>query len=427
MNVKQEPTAMPKTTSEEHPVRPGGGLTGAADASLRRLLPYAWPLFAVMWLSFPIASAADTIGSGDLTPTRLLAFLVSTAAYFAVYLWLVLRYPFRANRLSPPERRVRVALLAALAALALYLELAYGSGVPYRFMFVVIAAAVTFPTLPAAATVAAVVALTGEIHALRSGWEALVSNWEIAVAPFVIVGVGMIVVSRLVTTVRELRVAREEIARLVVSEERLRFARDLHDLLGHSLSLIALKSELAGRLLPVAPEKAEEEVRDIEGVARRALREVREAVAGYRKPSLKAELGGAREMLGAAGIDCRIDNQAGVVPGWIDGVFAWAVREGVTNVVRHSRAKRCEIRLTRDSGRVHAEITDDGRGSSPGDDEAAAGSGLSGLAERVEASGGDFEAGPLPKGGFRLRVSLPLRHDSSSNGKPASVVREEGL
>ena len=425
MNVKQEPTAMPKTTSQEHPTRPAGGSTAATDASLRKLLPYVWPLFAVMWLSFPIASAAETIGAG-LTPTRLLAFLLSTAAYFAVYLWIVLRYPFRANNLSPRELRVRIALLGILAALALCLEIAYGSGVPYRFMFVVIAAAVTLPTLPAASTVAAIVALTSGIYVLRSGWETLVSRWEIAVAPFVIVGVSMIVVSRLVTTVRELREAREEIARLAVSEERLRFARDLHDLLGHSLSLIALKSELAGRLLPVAPEKAEEEVRGIEGVARRALREVREAVAGYRKPSLEAELGGAREMLGAAGIDCRIDNQAGVVPSWIDGVLAWAVREGVTNVVRHSRAERCEIRLTRDDGRVHTEITDNGRGSSPEDDEAAAGSGLSGLAERVEASDGDFEAGPLPEGGFRLQVSLPLRDDSSSSSEPASVVREEG-
>ena len=424
-SVAQEPTAMPKTTSQEHPTRSAGESMAATDASLRKLLPYIWPLIAVMWLSFPIASAAETIGSG-LTPTRLAAFLVSTAAYFGVYLWLVLRYPFRANRLPPRERRVRIALLGVLAALALCLEIAYGSGVPYRFMFVVIAAAVTLPTLPAASTVAAIVALTSGIYVLRSGWETLVSRWEIAVAPFVIVGVSMIVVSRLVTTVRELREAREEIARLAVSEERLRFARDLHDLLGHSLSLIALKSELAGRLLPVAPEKAEEEMRDIEDVARRALREVREAVAGYRRPSLEAELGGAREMLGAAGIDCRIDNQAGVVPGWIDAVLAWAVREGVTNVVRHSRAERCEIRLTRDGGRVHAEITDDGRGSSLKDDEATAGSGLSGLAERVEASGGDFEAGPLPKGGFRLRISLPLRLDSSSNSQSASVVREEG-
>jgi len=232
------------------------------DASLRNLLPLAWPIFAVMWLVFPVASVVDMLGT-DLTPVRLLAFLVSMVAYVAVYLWFVLRYPFR-GQLSPPERRVQVALLAALAALALCLELAYGSGVPYHFMIVVIAAAVTLPTRHATWTIVAIIALTSSIYALRSGWDALSSSWESAVAPFAIVGFSMIIVSRLVLAVRELRAAREEIARLAVAEERLRFARDLHDLLGHSLSSITLKSELAGRLLPAAPDKAAAEVRDID-------------------------------------------------------------------------------------------------------------------------------------------------------------------
>jgi two-component system sensor histidine kinase DesK len=174
----------------------------------------------------------------------------------------------------------------------------------------------------------------------------------------------------------------------------------------HSLSLITLKSELAGKLLPNEPEKAKAEVSDIEEVARQALREVREAVAGYWSPSLEEELAGASEMLGAAGIDCLIENEAGVLPKEIDGVLAWVVREGATNVIRHSRAKGCRIVLARDEGEVYAEITDDGRGKAKGE---TSGSGLSGLAERV-ASFDDvgFEAGPLPGGGLRLRVNLPL-------------------
>ena len=103
-----------------------------------------------------------------------------------------------------------------------------------------------------------------------------------------------------VAAVAELRAAREELARRAVAEERLRFARDLHDLLGHSLSLITLKNELAGKLLPAAPERAATEIKEAEQVARRALREVREAVAGYRQPTLGEELIGAREMLAAA-------------------------------------------------------------------------------------------------------------------------------
>nr|MDQ3841501.1 sensor histidine kinase [Actinomycetota bacterium] len=236
-----------------------------------------------------------------------------------------------------------------------------------------------------------------------------------------LIGIGMIGVSRLVVTVRELRTAREELARLAVAEERLRFARDLHDLLGHSLSLITLKSELAGRLLPTAPEKAATEVRDIEGVARRALREVREAVAGYRQPTLDGELEDAREMLEAAGITCRIESKVGVLPNATDAVLAWAVREGVTNVIRHSRARSCEIRVTRDGEEVRAEISDDGLGSSAERDAPPSnGSGLSGLAERVAASGGDLEAGSPPESGFRLRVSLPLRDGTSSTAAPAS-------
>jgi two-component system sensor histidine kinase DesK len=125
-------------------------------------------------------------------------------------------------------------------------------------------------------------------------------------------------------------------------------------------------------------------------------------------------------MLEAAGIDCWIENKAGVLPNATDAVLAWAVREGVTNVIRHSHARHCEIRVIRDAEEIHTEITDDGRGSSPGRNSTATGSGLSGLAERVAASGGSFEAGPLPKGGFRLRVNLPLRDGAAPASEPAS-------
>jgi two-component system sensor histidine kinase DesK len=282
MSVSQNPTAAAQETNEGPPTESANTSKVGSDTSLRNLLPLAWPLFALMWLVFPLASVVDMLGK-DLAPIRLLAFLALTVAYVAVYLWLVLRYPFRSGELSPSERRFHVALLVVLAALALCLEVAFGSGIPYQFMFVVIAAPVTLPTIPAVSTVMALIVLTSVIYALRSGWDTLASSWENAVAPFAIVGFSMIIVSRLVLTVRELRSAREQLARLAVAEERLRFARDLHDLLGHSLSSITLKSELARRLLPTAPDKAAAEVRDIEGVARRALGEVREAVAASRR------------------------------------------------------------------------------------------------------------------------------------------------
>ncbi|MDQ4024726.1 MAG: sensor histidine kinase [Actinomycetota bacterium] len=432
IGLAQEPTTMAQATDSEQPTTSTSGASaGVADASHRKPLPFAWPLFTAVWLLFPVGFVIQVLQT-DLSPVQVLAFLASVLALAGVFLWLMLRYPFPAVELAPQELWIRIGLLLVLAALALYVELVYGSGVPYRFMYVVVAAAVTLPTRKAVWTVVAITVFTGAVYAVQAGWDAFATSWG-DIVPFPLIGIGMIAVSRLVVTVRELRAARREIAQLAaaeaVAEERLRFARDLHDLLGHSLSSITLKSELAGRLLPADPEKAAAELHDIEGVARRALREVREAVAGYRQPTLDRELYGAREMLEAAGIACRIENEAGMVPNATDAVLAWAVREGVTNVIRHSRAGHCEIRVTRDGEKIHAEITDDGRGSASEYDSAAAGSGLSGLAERVAASGGDFEARSLPEGGFRLRVSLPLRDGAApaaESASEASSVGEDG-
>lgn len=397
-------------------VSTGSVSSGNADASLHKLLPLAWPIFTALWLVFPIGGVVEMVRS-DPGPIPLVAFLTSMAAFVAVFLWLMLAYPFRGKETSASGRRTRIGLLAVLAAFALYLELGYGSGIPYHFMFVVLTAAVTLPALRAAGAVLATTLAVDGLYVLRAGWEALVSTWESAVAPFLIVGLSMIIVSRLVVTVRELQAAREEITRLAVAEERLRFARDLHDVLGHSLSLITLKSTLASRILPVTPEteRAAKEVTDIEEVARGALREVRETVAGYRQPTLDAELASAQDMLDAAGIDCHVERAATDLSPQTDAVLAWTVREGATNVIRHSRAQHCEIRVHQTGGETYVEISDDGIGASPPSNEA---SGLSGLAERVAASGGAFEAGAPtgspddqgpPQSGFRVRVSLPPR------------------
>jgi two-component system sensor histidine kinase DesK len=218
-----------------------------------------------------------------------------------------------------------------------------------------------------------------------------------------IVGFAVIAGRLLIEANQQLSRAREQIARLAVGEERLRFARDLHDLLGHSLSVIALKSELAGRLIKSAPGLAAHEVDDIETVAREALREVRDAVAGYRQPTLAAELAGANEALAAASIECRVDQDHTVLPPAVEAVLAWTVREGVTNVMRHSQATRCAIRIMKKDGQATVQVVDDGRGGVP-----EAGSGLRGLQERVVERGGTLTAEPLPHEGFRLRVTLPL-------------------
>ncbi len=208
-----------------------------------------------------------------------------------------------------------------------------------------------------------------------------------------------------IETVAELRQTRAELARVAVAGERLRIARDLHDLLGQSLSLITLKAELSRRMAGADAGAAEREMAELEQVARQSLRDVRAAVAGYRQPELAAELGVARQLLAAAGVSCQITTPAGLgLPADVDTVLAWTVREGVTNVARHARATRAGVTVTTSDDRVVAEITDDGSGAVGG----TAGSGLAGLGERVRQLGGNLMAGPAPGGGFRLQVTIPL-------------------
>jgi two-component system sensor histidine kinase DesK len=191
-----------------------------------------------------------------------------------------------------------------------------------------------------------------------------------------------------------LRRTQAELARVAVAEERLRIARDLHDLLGHSLSLITLKAELSRRLIDTDTGRA------------------REAVAGYRQPDLAAELAAARQLLTAAGIACQVTApQVLLLPGDVDAVLAWTIREGVTNVVRHSSATRVTITVAVRATTTVVELTDNGTAGSPAPPAPAGsvrcGSGLAGLGERVQALGGSLAAGRDPAGGFRLRVSIP--------------------
>jgi two-component system sensor histidine kinase DesK len=228
-----------------------------------------------------------------------------------------------------------------------------------------------------------------------------------------------------ITTNWQLRIAREEITRLAVTTERLRIARDLHDLLGHNLSLIALKSELARRLVSVAPERAIVEISDVENVARTTLQEVREAVSAYRQPTLKSELQAAQEILAAAGIAYRYDGDESMIdtlPTNIESVLSWTVREGVTNVIRHSRAHQCTIRVTRDAQEIGIEVIDDGSGASSINISDNEGNGLRGLAERVDTLGGRYEASPRAGGGFRLAVSVPLAQQDRNAIEPRSIT-----
>jgi two-component system sensor histidine kinase DesK len=224
------------------------------------------------------------------------------------------------------------------------------------------------------------------------------------------IGAAMVAMGEIMRTNRELIEARAEVARLAVAGERERFARDLHDLLGHSLSVIALKAQLARKRLPDDPEQAAADVADIETVTRDALREVRQTVSGYHRPALDAELEGARTALDAAGIDATIDRPQVALPPDVEAVLAWTVREAATNVIRHSGAHHSAIRVVPAIGEATVEVVDDGDGAGgAGGVVNGAGHGLAGLEARVRQAGGRLEAGPRDDGpGFRVRAVVPV-------------------
>jgi two-component system, NarL family, sensor histidine kinase DesK len=200
-----------------------------------------------------------------------------------------------------------------------------------------------------------------------------------------------------------LRRAHEEIENLAKVAERERIARDLHDVLGHTLSVITLKSELAGKVIDRDPERAGKEIREVEQISRQALSDVRDAIGGYRSNGLAAELAQAKSTLETAGLSVQCDAASSMkLPAMQESVLSLAVREGVTNVVRHAQARTCRLRVEQQNGSCRLEIHDDGRGFST-----AEGGGLRGMRERVEMLGGTLER--TNRSGTMLVITLPLK------------------
>lgn len=210
-------------------------------------------------------------------------------------------------------------------------------------------------------------------------------------------GLAMYGFSRVLHGNHALAEARVELARLAAENERTRIARDLHDLLGHSLTTIAVKAELAQRLSGHDPGGARQEIGEVAALSRRALADVRAAVANYHEVTLAGELATGRELLRAAGIISELPPAADVVDDETQELFGWVVREGLTNVVRHSRARTCRVEVSPSA----VEIVDDGVGG-----PRRCGNGLSGLTGRVTSAGGVIEAGPAEPSGWRLAVRL---------------------
>jgi two-component system sensor histidine kinase DesK len=246
--------------------------------------------------------------------------------------------------------------------------------------------------------IALIVALAG-----LETWLLHLSIWFFVYAGgfALVIGAGNIFFAQKNRANETLRMAKEEIEHLAKVAERERIARDLHDVLGHTLSVIILKSELAGKLIDRDPERAKAEIADVERTSREALSEVRSTIRGYRAHSLEAELAQAKATLETAGVSVKTESADIALSPAQESVVALIVREAVTNVVRHAQARHCWLRLAPLNGRVLLEVKDDGRGGSP--DE---GNGLRGMRERIEALGGTLKRETT--GGTRLSIQFPL-------------------
>ena len=282
---------------------------------------------------------------------------------------------------------------AGLAVLAALATVTVGQEGAATWVFLAVSGLWTFRVRVGLVIGACLVALYELLTFHVDGWTHDVSISMSMVLAMAAVTGGMIASQRQ----RALAEARLENARLAIQDERNRMARDVHDILGHSLTVITVKAELAARLLEVSPERARAEVADLERLARDALADVRQAVAGFREMSLPAELARARSSLAAAGIEADLPTAADAVPSHLRELCAWTLREGVTNVIRHSGATSCRVILD-DHG---ITVTDDGSGVRQG----SPGTGLVGLQERAEAAGARLVAGSLTPRGYRLSVT----------------------
>lgn len=368
----------------------------------------------LLYLTVPFWSRQLYSGPHSLSVGKLTFLAVATAAMMALTVRLIFPVPM-ASREVP-----WAGLIGAVGLSVAILAVGGANGSNWVAALVIASAAVgrSVPTLRLAVLGAALCTVAGLSVFLIEGMLNSSNTVAFIAPPFA--ATFAYSAARRVDLVNKLRETRAELARMAVADERLRIARDLHDLLGHSLSLITLKAELAGRLLDADPERAAREIADLERVARRSLGEVRAAVTSYRQPRLAAEIAAARHMLAAAGMESRVHAPASIeLPPATDALLAWTVREGATNVVRHSGARTVTITVSITPDEVSAEIADDGVGPGWDADRRAGehqGSGLSGLTERARAAGAEISSGEGPGGkGFRLLVRVPTARFSGAS------------
>ncbi len=339
-------------------------------------LIWTFPTLLSLWES--PTTAAHVVGT------------VIVVAFAAVFLASV---PF-ARR----TRSVGLRILPAALLFALSLTLSPWIGADIRWMWTFVGVAVAVSVIGRRLTWLIVLLLSALSFAVGEWTGADTFTSFLNSAIILSVSVMMLSFIENITTLERLRAAQEQVAELAAERERSRVARDVHDILGHSLTVITVKAELAGRLMDAGSPAARDEVAQIEQLSRGALADVRATVHGYRGVSISGELAAARAALESAGVAAELPGSTDQVPSDRRELAGWVVREAVTNVVRHAEASVCRVSLDPRS----VEVADDGRGASGA---SSSGSGLTGLRERVETSGGRMTVGRSDLGGFRVRVT----------------------
>lgn len=346
--------------------------------------PYVWLIYITPFTLTPLYSSRFD------SPRGWVIFGAATLALAALY--------FRSYWVRGRELMLVTAATAALGIA--FWPVSYGAGAMFIFAAGMIGNLEPSRRAVIGVTILAVICFA-EAWFLRRDWFS--GSWPIVFT--VMVGAINIHYSQVNRANSRLRLAQDEIEHLAKVAERERIARDLHDLLGHTLSLVILKSELAAKLSDRDPERAREEIRDVERISREALAQVRAAVAGYRSGGVESEAQHAQSALASSGIavECRLAKHK--LPPSYEAVLALALREAVTNIVRHSGARKCTIDLTVNDGQAVLTVADDGRGGSE-----PFGSGLTGMSERVEVLGGTMTRDG--RRGTTVVVTLPLRADA---------------
>ncbi len=351
-----------------------------------RVLPrnseYGWG--SHLWLAFAcfffVHPMQDHAGLGEW---------LTTVFAFVLFIFLYLGFFWLKNW----GRWVVSAMIAALGAFFLPMN----PGASVFFVYAASLIGLTAEPIVAIPVLALLLGLFGvEMWRLHFPMDTALGFVAIAA----IVAVGNIFFKQRTQSLARLRMAQEEIERLAKVAERERIARDLHDILGHTLSLIVLKSELASRLIESDPASAANEIRDVEMVSRGALAEVRSAIGGYRTAGLDAELARAKDVLATAGIETTCDWSAVALSSERENVLALALREAVINVIRHSHAHHCHLKLGMANGNCRLEVQDDGSGG-----DVREGHGLLGMRERVESLGGNVLRDS--NAGTALTISVP--------------------